>query len=139
MHQQSRLAQPSSLTPKLEGIQALLVEDEADIAELFTFVLQQEGAEVVHVVLAAQALSVLKHQQPNILICNIRLPDHDGDWLMQKIRRGRLNQAIPAIAVTSYTREVAADHMLNAGFQGFLTKPIDPDQLITVVSCLLDR
>src|SRR5689334_8445222 len=123
MHQYSQSIRPITPTPQLEGIQILLVEDEPDIAELFTFVLQEEGAEVIYTTSAAEALLVLEHQQPDILICNIKLPDHNGDWLIQQVRQSGFNRAIPAIAVTSYTREVAADSMLNAGFQGFLPKP----------------
>jgi CheY-like chemotaxis protein len=124
--------------PLLEGIQALLVEDEADMADLLTFMLEEYGAAVIHVDSATAALSVLEQQEPNILICNIKLPDQDGTWLIQHIREERqLNRTIPAIAVTSYTREFSIQRAFEAGFQQFLTKPIDPYDLVAAILHLL--
>lgn len=124
---------------RLAGVLTLLVEDEFEIADLFTFVLHEEGAQVIHAGSAEDALLVIEQRLPDILICNIKLPDRDGDWLIQQIRAGGLNHAIPAIAVTSYSREVCVQRALEAGFQEFLPKPIDPDELVDAVLRLLDH
>jgi CheY-like chemotaxis protein len=124
---------------ELEGIQVLLVEDELDIANLLIFVLEESGAEVIHMDSAIGALLALEQHEPHILICNIRLPDRDGTWLMRQIQGQRLiNPAIPAIAVTSYTREVTCESAFRAGFQHFLEKPIDPDELVATILRLME-
>jgi CheY-like chemotaxis protein len=107
----------------------LLVEDELDIAELLTFILRGAGAEVRVTTYADEALKALEQFQPDLLICNIRLPDHDGEWVIRHIRANESKQ-LPAIAVTSYSRDISDSRMLEAGFQTFLHKPLDPDELV---------
>lgn len=125
-------------TPALAGIQVLLVEDELEIAALFTFVLHEAGAEILPVFEASQALSMLEHEQPDVLVCNLRLPDHDGIWLIRHVRSYLNSQQLPAIAVTSYQREFAEEPALSNGFQKFIAKPIDPDELVSSIIQLLD-
>jgi CheY-like chemotaxis protein len=119
---------PASLT--LEGLQVLLVEDEPDISELFVFVLEGLGADIVRATSAAEALIALENSHPDILLCNLKLPDLDGFNLIQQIRRQEINpEELPAIAISSYTREYSREAVLNAGFQLYLPKPIDPEEL----------
>lgn len=125
--------------PVLAGLRILLVEDEVDIAHLFTFVLEEREAEVMQATSAAEALLVLDQQQPDLMVCNVRLPDHDGTWLIQQVRAHATAQQLPAIAVTSFQREVDPKRMLEAGFQAFLPKPIDPDELVIAVLHLAGR
>ena len=76
----------------LDGIKVLLVEDEHDIAELLTFILEDAGAEVLAVVYAFRALALLEQYQPHLLLCNIRLPDEDGLSLIAKVRTREAEQ-----------------------------------------------
>ena len=124
----------------LEHLQVLLVEDEPDIADLFIFMLEAGGATVVLAVSAQEGLDSLTAFQPDLLLCNLRLPDHDGIWLLHQLRaQGVTEQQLPAIAVTSYTREVYGHEALAAGFQTFLAKPLDPDALVKAVLYLTDE
>lgn len=119
----------------LQGLQILLVEDEPDMAELLMFILRLSGAEITHVTHVYQALEEIEYHCPDVLICNVRLPDLDGDRLIEQIRAQESEQLqkLPAIAITSFTREVSTQKMLAAGFHGCLHKPIDPDQLIAAI------
>lgn len=128
----------TSYLPALTGIQVLLVEDEIEIAALFTFVLREAGAEIISAFEASQALVALKYKQPDILVSNLRLPDQDGIWLIHQVRSRLSSQQLPAIAVTSYMREFAEDRALKNGFQKFIAKPIDPDELISSIAQLLN-
>lgn len=130
-----------ALSPStLSGVLVLLVEDEFDIAELFILILQALGAEVLLAFSANEALQILSLYQPDILISNLRLPDHDGLWLIQQIRSSRVDaQELPAIAVTSYKREFYSDQVLESGFQRFLEKPIDLNELAVDVISLIQR
>jgi CheY-like chemotaxis protein len=124
----------------LAGLTVLLVEDEPDMAELFTVILEQYGAEVILVNSAIEALGELEQRRPDILISNVRLPEEDGRWLIEQIRQleGEGSE-LPAIAVTSYTREVDAEGALQSGFQHFMPKPVDPDELVQEILKLVKQ
>jgi CheY-like chemotaxis protein len=124
----------------LAGLTVLLVEDEPDMAELLTFILEKYGAEVILANSAVRALSELEKRQPDILVSNIRLPKKDGRWLIEQIRQLEgVWSELPAIAVTSYTREFDAEGALQSGFQHFMPKPLDPDELVQEILRLLDQ
>ena len=124
---------------QLAGIQVLLVEDEPDIADLLAFVLREAGADVVEAISAFEALHKLNHYSPAVIVCNLRLPDMNGGELLQSIRFGQADasEQIPAIAVTSYTREFALTEITQAGFDAFLPKPIEPEQLVAGIQELV--
>lgn len=122
----------------LEGIQILLVEDEPDVASLLLLILQMSGATVEHYIQAETALLALESSSPNILVSNIMLPIHDGMWLIQQIRNHPRSeiQRLPAIGVTSYDRDVYPSHVLESGFDYFLSKLDSPDIMIEVIASL---
>lgn len=119
----------------LSGLQILLVEDEEDMAFLLLFVLETAGAEVVWVSKSIEALGCLVSFHPHVLISNVRLPDYDGDWLIREVRQMEHGDVrhVPAIALTSCTREVADWKILDAGFERFLDKQTDSDELISII------
>ncbi|MBD1868817.1 response regulator [Cyanobacteria bacterium FACHB-471] len=71
----------------LAELTVLLVEDEPDIAELFTFILEDYGAEVILSNSAIEALGRLGERRPDILVSNVKLPEEDGRWLIEQIRQ----------------------------------------------------
>ncbi|KAM3096991.1 PAS domain S-box protein [Phormidesmis sp. 146-12] len=122
----------------LAGLQILVVDDDADSRDFVTFVLEQEGADVMAVSSAVETLKTLAYSQPNLLISDIGMPEMDGYMLMRQIRTllpGRKSQ-IPAIALTAYAGEYDQQQALSAGFQAHITKPTDPDQLVAIVAQL---
>ena len=131
-------ATAATLQP-LKGLQVLLVEDEPDIAVLLTYVLEHSGAAVLAATTALEALEVLDVQRPQLLVCNLRLPDLEGTQLLEQVRQAEdaaIHQ-LPAIAVTSYDREYSAVDAFSTGFDYFLAKPIEPDSLVEVILQLI--
>ncbi|MEH2046805.1 response regulator [Nostoc sp.] len=123
----------------LIGTLILLVEDEPDIADLLTFILETAGAEVMALTDAETALDLIESLHPDILLCNVKLPVHDGNWLIEQIRVNSCPsiRELPAIAITSYTREVSSHKALNAGFNRFLVKLESPEQIVDEIVHLL--
>ncbi|AVH73069.1 response regulator [Nostoc sp. 'Lobaria pulmonaria (5183) cyanobiont'] len=123
----------------LIGTTILLVEDEPDIADLLTFILETAGAEVMALSDAETALDLIESLHPDILVCNVKLPDHDGNWLIEQIRVNSCSsiRELPAIAITSYTREVSSHKALNAGFNRFLVKLESPEEIVDEIVSLL--
>jgi PAS domain S-box-containing protein len=127
--------------PDLTGIRILTVDDEPDSRELLTVLLMQYGAEVMAVESAKDVLTTLESFQPDVLVSDIGMPEMDGYTLMRHIRTLPLEQGgqIPAIALTSYAREIDQQQTLAAGFQRHVAKPINPSQLAQVIIWTLNK
>jgi PAS domain S-box-containing protein len=123
----------------LNGIRALVVDDELDSRDFIAFVLEQEGAEVVRASSAIEALQILDKSQFDILVSDIGMPDVDGYTFMRQIRK-RSKEAsgqMPAIALTAYASELDQRQAISVGFQKHLSKPLDPEQLIEAVIAIV--
>ena len=125
----------------LEGLRVLLVEDNEDTQLLLTFLLEDSGADVAVTASADEALAVLEQTQPDLLLCDIGLPQIDGCTLMRIIRNmstKRLKQ-IPAIALTAYSQDTVEQEALASGFQAFFVKPIEPMEFINSVANVIEN
>jgi PAS domain S-box-containing protein len=119
-----------------EGIHTLLVDDEADGREVLTVYLQQCGAQVTAVGSGAEALDVLAGQRPDIVVSDIAMPVMDGYELIRRVRRLPGGRTLPAIALTAHANADARVAALRAGYDIYLTKPVDAAELSAVVSRL---
>ncbi|MEH1966016.1 PAS domain-containing hybrid sensor histidine kinase/response regulator [Nostoc sp.] len=123
----------------LNGLQVLVVDDNADTRELITFILQQSGAQVTSVSSVGEALEALARLEPNVLVSDIGMPDEDGYSLIRTLRisEAARGKKIPAVALTAFARDEECKLALEAGFHIHLSKPIEPDKLVTVVANLV--
>ncbi|MEH2032590.1 MAG: PAS domain S-box protein [Nostoc sp.] len=123
----------------LAGVQILLVDDQADVREFFSFVLEQYGATVTAVESADEALQTLVLSLPDILLSDIGMPLMDGYMLLREVRKLPPEQGgqIPAIALTAYAGEINYNQAMAAGFQKHLPKPVDPVDLATAIVNLI--
>nr|WP_290225188.1 PAS domain S-box protein [Trichocoleus desertorum] len=135
-NQSSQLSKPFST---LNGTQVLVVDDEPDSREFVAFVLEQAGATVLTATTANEALTLLVRSKPNVLLSDIGMPDMDGYMLMQQVRALLPEQGgqIPAIALTAYAGDFNQQQALAAGFQKHISKPVEPEKLIQVISSLI--
>ncbi|MEP0819279.1 MULTISPECIES: ATP-binding protein [Trichocoleus] len=123
----------------LHGVQVLVVDDEPDSREFVAFVLKEAGATVLIATTAAEALTMLIHSRPNVLLSDIGMPDMNGYMLMQQVRALSPEQGgqVAAIALTAYAGDFNQQQALQAGFQQHVSKPIEPKKLIEVISSLI--
>ncbi|BAY78215.1 multi-sensor hybrid histidine kinase [Nostoc linckia NIES-25] len=144
----SDLRVPSPETSDLEldteeslllGVQILLVDDQEDVRDFFSFALEQYGATVTAVASAAQALEALAQSKPDILLSDIGMPLMDGYMLLRQVRKLPPEQGgeIPAIALTAYAGEINYNQALAAGFQKHLPKPVEPLDLANAIVNLI--
>ena len=131
-------------SPSLEGLQILVVDDEADALELLSTILQNNGAEVIAVASVKQALTIIEtatNRSPHVLVSDIGMPDEDGYSLIRKLRQLEAQRGgkLPAIALTAYAGSDDRRQALLAGFQMHLTKPVDAAELVAVVASLTGR
>ncbi|MDZ8110545.1 MAG: response regulator [Nostoc sp. DedQUE12a] len=122
----------------LNGLQILVVDDEADGRDLVSFILEQHGALVIQAASVAEAWSVLERRMPHILISDLGMPEEDGYSFIQQIRALPVDKGgrIPAIALSAYAKEEDRRRALLTGFQMYLSKPFDPDELLIMVASL---
>ncbi|MGJ5631761.1 PAS domain S-box protein [Nostoc sp. CALU 1950] len=120
--------------------QVLVVDDEPDIRDLVTFILQDYGVEVTAVASAQEALQALSESIPDVLISDIGMPKTDGYMLMREVRSRSPQQggSVPAIALTAYAGEMNQQQALAAGFQMHISKPVDPDVLVKAIADLIN-
>ncbi|MBD2164245.1 response regulator [Calothrix membranacea FACHB-236] len=119
----------------LNGLQALLVDDDRDSREFIAFLLEQYGAQVTQAQSAHDALSSLGQAKFDLLISDIGMPDMDGYTLIRQIRKQSPDQSgeIPAIALTAYAGEIDQQLALAAGFQQHISKPIELEILMQTI------
>lgn len=123
----------------LKDVKALVVDDDIDSCELITLALELQAVEVTAVPSVSEALTVFEDWQPDIIVSDIAMPKEDGYSFIQKIRALAIEEGgkVPAIALTAYVGKAAYQQALDAGFQRYIPKPIEPDKLIAVVTELL--
>jgi CheY-like chemotaxis protein len=136
----------ASQTLPLNGVWLPLVEDQADTAELIRLVLEDAGAEVIAVRSAYEALKAVECFIPTVLISDIHLPDLDGYALLRRIKEQLQSSqlypspVIPALALTGYSSpfldKKSRQRATAAGFQQYLSKPVEIDELVRVVAQL---
>ena len=134
---------PPAADPSLAGVRVLIVDDEPDIRQLFRIVLEECGAEVTDTESVRETLSIFTNNPGgyDVLVSDIGLPEEDGYMLIRQIRElsPEAGGQIPAVALTAYTGEAEEAAALAAGFQIHIGKPIEPDQLVSVVASLAGR
>ncbi|KAB8330912.1 response regulator [Scytonema tolypothrichoides VB-61278] len=121
----------------LEGLKVLVVDDDPDTRCLMTFILEDYGIRVMTAASALEALEVIKQFQPDILVSDIAMPYVDGYSLIRTIRSNySWDNSIPAIAITAVGTEEGHDLAFKSGFQAYLIKPIEPDDLAELIVSL---
>jgi signal transduction histidine kinase len=128
-------AAPREASHALDGVAVLVVEDDSDARNLLRFTLEQSGARVIEVDSAAKAIAELDRAVPDVILCDISMPQEDGYSLIRRIRE-RVPQAggsVPTAAVTAYARPEDVRHALAAGFDLHLAKPLEPRDLVAAV------
>jgi signal transduction histidine kinase len=126
---------------RLDGVHALVVDDDADGREVIEQILEDEGAMVTAVSSAAEAFEALKRHQPHVVVCDIAMPIEDGLAFIRRVRAERHAEiaSVPAVAVTAYARDHDRLRTLEAGFQFHLPKPVTAIELVDTVSFLTHR
>jgi CheY-like chemotaxis protein len=125
----------------LEGIQIVIVEDDPEANAMLNLVLTEQGAMVRSAFDFETAIACLRTFAPDLLISDIGLPGKDGYDLVRRIRKqeGSGKARLPAIALTSFTRERDLQQEVAAGFDAHCSKPLRPLELIQKIQVLLDR
>ena len=120
----------------------LIVEDSPDNMKLFRTVLGLKGHEITGLSGGDGLLEAIEQGQPDLVLMDIQLPGKDGFALLQEIRGSTLPK-LPVVALTAHAMTGDRERALDAGFDGYITKPIDirgfPDQIQHALSGKQER
>jgi DNA-binding NtrC family response regulator len=115
----------------------LVVDDDAIVIKSCTRILEAEGIQVFTVSGAEEALEVLKISDFDLLLIDVKMPKHDGLFLMREIKTS--NPEVPIIVMSGYpTADTIAD-VLRSGAAQFIPKPFRPDELMVLIRQVLGK
>jgi len=123
----------------LTGIRVLAVDDETDSLELVATALGSRGATVRTARSADEAIRIFGIEVPDIVVADIGMPGKDGYTLVRELRQRLAGAHMPAVALTAYAGEPHRQAALDAGFTEHVGKPVDPDELATLIGNLANR
>jgi len=135
------LSTPDFYNVNLSGIKVLVVDDELDARDLVQRVLSDCHAQVLTAGSAKDALRLVENEKPNVLVSDIGMPDVDGYELLKRVRTLEQSSGgrIPAIALTAFARSEDRTRALRAGFLVYVSKPVEPSELVATVASVTGR
>jgi signal transduction histidine kinase/ActR/RegA family two-component response regulator len=124
--------------PELVGLRVLVVDDEEDARDLVVTLLEHCGALVESAASVAKAWEMIELSPPDVLVSDIGLPGEDGYGLIRRVRGLAIDKggATPAASLTAYAGIEDRRRAMMAGFNMHLPKPVEPSELIAVVTNL---
>ncbi len=117
----------------MAGEQILVVDDDDKNMKLFRDVLQATGYRTLEASTGADAVRLAADHLPALVLMDIRLPDIDGLEALRRLRSAPRTAAIPVLAVTAQAMKGDRERFIEAGFDGYLSKPVDVDELLDYV------
>ncbi len=118
--------------PRLDGVNVLLVDNEADARQVAAAILRQQGAVVEEVSSADEAITWLGRRRADLIVSDIAMPGVDGYEFMHRVRQRAAAEGglVPAIALTACATFDDANAALAAGYHRHIAKPISPSSLV---------
>jgi two-component system cell cycle response regulator DivK len=120
------------------GERVLVVEDNEKNMKLFRDVLVATGYRTLEATTGAQAIEVAAEHAPDLVLMDVQLPDLDGVEALKRLRADERTASIPVLAVTAQAMHGDRERFLAAGFDGYLSKPVDVVELLGTVRAHCD-
>jgi len=119
----------------LDGIRIVVVEDDDDTRELIALILETHGGIVFPTSNVKDGLDAVRKYRPDAVVSDIGMPEHNGYALIAAVRKEPEHgiRSMKVIALTAFATPADRDSVLISGFDDYLTKPVDPVQLVTAV------
>jgi two-component system cell cycle response regulator DivK len=123
----------------MAGERILVVEDNEKNMKLVRDVLLATGYRTLEAATGGQALELATEHAPDLVLMDIQLPDVDGVHALRRLRADERTAAIPVLAVTAQAMHGDRERFLAAGFDGYVSKPLNVRELIGTVRQICDR
>ena len=115
------------------GSRILIIEDNATNLELMTYLLKAFGHTTIVATDGEQGVEVALRTAPELILCDLALPKLDGYGVARQLKAAPGLHRVPLIAVTASAMVGDRDKALGMGFDGYITKPIEPETFVTEV------
>jgi CheY-like chemotaxis protein len=117
----------------------LVIEDNASSLELMIYLLESFG----HIPFGArdgeEGIKVARSERPDLILCDVQLAAMDGHEVCRRLKSDPVLNSIPLVALTAYAMVGDREKMLAEGFDGYLSKPVDPEQIMDQLTPFLSR
>ena len=117
----------------MTGAQILVVEDNERNMRLFCDVLQASGYRTLQATTGESAVALAIDNGPDLVLMDVQLPDIDGVEALGRLRANERSATLPVLALTAQAMEGDRERFLAAGFDGYLSKPVNIADFITTV------
>lgn len=111
----------------------LLIEDDSASMELMLYLLKSFGFTAVFAFNAEDGLRLARATSPQLILCDIGLPGMSGARLVRELKQIEPLQHVPVVAVTGMALAGDKEGLLGLGFDGYISKPFDPEQLHAIL------
>ncbi len=117
----------------------LLIEDDAQLRNTISSLLEKNGYEVLSLAEGDKAVRVIPVYKPNLILCDINMPNFDGFWVLHESRKIKLAAIIPFIFISSKAERLDIRTGMDLGADDYLTKPFTPAELLNAVNARLEK
>jgi two-component system cell cycle response regulator len=108
----------------------LIVEDHPANMEMMSFLLEAFGYATLSAVDGEQGLEAARRELPDLVVCDVHLPKRDGYEVVRELKAAPSTRNIPVIAVTALAMVGDREKLLQAGFDDYVSKPIEPERFV---------
>lgn len=123
----------------MPGERVLIVEDNGKSMKLVRDVLQATGYSTLEATTGEEGVELALSQAPALVLMDVQLPGIDGVEALERLRQNERTASIPVLALTAQAMSGDRERFLEAGFDGYLAKPVDVGELIETVREHCDR
>lgn len=115
----------------------LVIEDNPTNLDLMSYMLEAIGHTVLAAATAEDGIRMALEEGPDLILCDIHLPDRNGMEVARVLRPHPRLHGVPFVAVTALAMVGDRERILGSGFDGYIAKPIEPEQFIPVLHAFL--
>jgi signal transduction histidine kinase/CHASE1-domain containing sensor protein/ActR/RegA family two-component response regulator len=131
---------PEALPVKsLQEVKAMIVDDDVEALDLITRILEGYDAQVYSASNVKEALAIMREKKIDVVISDMAMPELDGYDFIKEVREkeSHTGKHLPVLALTAFTQEKDRKMIIESGFDLYLSKPVDPDRLVSAVHEIL--
>lgn len=108
----------------------LVIEDNAANLELARYLLQHRGHQVLLATDGRAGVELARRERPELIVCDLQMPVLDGYAVLEELKLDAGTARVPVVAVTAFSMSGDEQKVRNAGFDGYLSKPIEPERFV---------